>query len=61
MYVNTNQINIKYRLLLIKKEIDVGMPLKRFLNPGVMCSHWLLLMITLAALRVRETSQRLFQ
>lgn len=61
VYVKTKQINLKYRLLLIKTKVDVGKPLKRFSNPGVMCSHLLLVMITLAAPRVRETSQRLFQ
>lgn len=61
VYVKTKQINIKHRLLFIKKEVDVGKPLKRFSNPGLMCSHLLLLMIILAAPRVREASQRLFQ
>lgn len=60
VYVKTKQINIKHRLLFIKKEVDVGKPLKRFSNPGL-CSHLLLLMIILAAPRVREASQRLFQ
>ena len=61
VYVKTKQINIKYRLLYIKKEDDVVKPVKRFSHPGLMCSHLLLLTITLAAPRVREASRRLFQ